>query len=54
MNRMVKTAGLQVISDCYKCRSLIIASNLTFSQWDAVFNGNRLTRSMNRQRSGIQ
>lgn len=54
MNRMVKRAGLQVISDCYKCRSLIITSNLTFSQWDAIFNGNRLTQSMNRQRSGIQ
>lgn len=54
MNRMVKTAGLQVISDCYECRSLIINSNLAFSQWNAVFNGNRLTQSMNRQRSGIQ
>ena len=44
----------QVISDCYERRSLIITSNLEFSQWNTVFGGNRLTQSMNRQRPGIQ
>ena len=68
----------QVISDCYERRSLIITSNLEFSQWNTVFGDNRLTaalvdrlihhshivifsgesyrltKSMNRQRSGIQ
>ena len=68
----------QVISDCYERRSLIITSNLEFSQWNTVFGDNRLTaalidrlihhshivifsgesyrltRSMNRQRAGIQ
>lgn len=34
----------QVISDCYERRSLIITSNLEFSQWNTVFGDNRLTQ----------
>ena len=34
----------QVISDCYK--SLIITSNLEFSQWNTVFGDNRLTAAL--------
>ena len=33
----------QVISDCYERKSLIITSNLEFSQWNTVFGDNRLT-----------
>ena len=36
----------QVISDCYERRSLIITSNLEFSQWNAVFGDNRLTAAL--------
>ena len=33
----------QEISDCYERKSLIITSNLEFSQWNTVFGDNRLT-----------
>ena len=36
----------QVISDCYERRSLIITSNLKFSQWNTVFGDNRLTTAL--------
>lgn len=36
----------QVISDCYERRSLIITSNLEFSQWNTVFGNNRLTAAL--------
>lgn len=36
----------QVISDCYKRKSLIITSNLEFSQWNTVFGDNRLTAAL--------
>lgn len=36
----------QVISDCYERKSLIITSNLEFSQWNTVFGDNRLTAAM--------
>ena len=36
----------QVISDCYEHRSLIITSNLEFSQWNTVFGDNRLTAAL--------
>ena len=36
----------QVISDCYERKSLIITSNLEFSQWDTVFGDNRLTAAL--------
>jgi DNA replication protein DnaC len=36
----------QVISDCYERRSLIITSNLEFSQWNAIFGDNRLTAAI--------
>lgn len=36
----------QVISDCYEQRSLIITSNLEFSQWNTVFGDNRLTAAL--------
>lgn len=41
-------AGLifQVISDCYERRSLIITSNLEFSQWNTVFGDNCLTAAL--------
>ena len=36
----------QVISDCYERKSLIITSNLEFSQWNTVFGDTRLTAAL--------
>lgn len=36
----------QVISECYEQKSLIITSNLEFSQWNTVFGDNRLTAAL--------
>ena len=36
----------QVVSDCYEQKSLIITSNLEFSQWNAVFGDSKLTAAM--------
>ena len=36
----------QVISNCYERRSLIITSNLEFSQWNTVFGDNRLAAAL--------
>lgn len=36
----------QVVSDCYERRSIIITSNLEFSQWNSVFGDNRLTAAL--------
>jgi DNA replication protein DnaC len=36
----------QVVSDCYEQRSLIITSNLEFSQWNTVFGDNKLTAAL--------
>jgi DNA replication protein DnaC len=36
----------QVVSDCYEQKSLIITSNLEFSQWNAVFGSDKLTAAM--------
>jgi DNA replication protein DnaC len=36
----------QVVSDCYEQKSLIITSNLEFSQWNAVFGNDKLTAAM--------
>jgi len=36
----------QVVSDCYEQRSLIITSNLEFSQWNTVFGNDKLTAAM--------
>lgn len=36
----------RVISDCYERKSLIITSNLEFSQWNTVFGDNRLTAAL--------
>lgn len=36
----------QVISDCYEKRSIIITSNLEFSQWNTIFGDNRLTAAL--------
>ena len=33
----------QVVSECYEQKSLIITSNLEFSQWNTVFGDNKLT-----------
>ena len=35
-----------MILDCYERRSLIIISNLEFSQWNTVFGDNRLTTAL--------
>jgi DNA replication protein DnaC len=36
----------QIVSDCYEQKSLIITSNLEFSQWNAVFGSDKLTAAM--------
>ena len=36
----------QVIAECYERKSLIITSNLEFSQWNTVFGDNRLTAAL--------
>ena len=36
----------QVVSECYEQKSLIITSNLEFSQWNAVFGNDKLTAAM--------
>jgi len=36
----------QVVSDCYEQKSLIITSNLEFSQWNTVFGSDKLTAAM--------
>lgn len=35
-----------VVSDCYEQKSLIITSNLEFSQWNTIFGNNKLTAAM--------
>ena len=45
LHRMQR-AAVQVISDCYERKSLIITSNLEFSQWNTVFGDNRLTAAL--------
>ena len=44
-----KEAGellFQVISDCYEQKSLIVTSNVEFSQWNTVFGNDKLTAAM--------
>ena len=36
----------QVVSDCYEQKSLLITSNLEFSQWNAIFGDSKLTAAM--------
>ncbi|WP_404427517.1 IS21-like element helper ATPase IstB [Ureibacillus chungkukjangi] len=36
----------QIISECYEQKSLIITSNLEFSQWNRVFSDSRLTAAL--------
>jgi len=36
----------QVVSDCYEQKSLIITSNLEFSQWNGVLGNDKLTAAM--------
>lgn len=36
----------QVISDCYEQKSLIVTSNLEFSQWNSVFGDDKLTTAL--------
>lgn len=36
----------QVISDCYERKSVILTSNLEFSQWNTVFGDNKLTTAL--------
>jgi len=36
----------QVVSDCYEQKSLIITSNLEFSQWNTIFGSDKLTAAM--------
>lgn len=44
-----KEAGellFQIVSDCYEQKSLIITSNLEFSQWNTVFGDTKLTAAL--------
>jgi DNA replication protein DnaC len=44
-----KEAGellFQIVSECYEQKSLIITSNLEFSQWNTVFGNDKLTAAM--------
>jgi DNA replication protein DnaC len=44
-----KEAGellFQIVSECYEQKSLIITSNLEFSQWNSVFGDTKLTAAM--------
>lgn len=36
----------QIVSDCYEQKSLIITSNLEFSQWNTVFGDSKLTAAL--------
>ena len=36
----------QVVSECYEQKSLIITSNLEFSQWNTVFGDSKLTAAL--------
>lgn len=36
----------QIVSECYEQKSLIITSNLEFSQWNTVFGNDKLTAAM--------
>ena len=36
----------QVVSDCYEQKSLVITSNLEFSQWNTVFGDSKLTAAL--------
>ncbi len=36
----------QMISDCYERKSVILTSNLEFSQWNTVFGDNKLTAAL--------
>ncbi|WP_159431010.1 ATP-binding protein, partial [Bacillus massilinigeriensis] len=36
----------QLISECYEQKSLIITSNLEFSQWNRIFTDSRLTAAL--------
>lgn len=36
----------QIVSDCYEQKSLIITSNLEFSQWNTVFGDSKLTTAL--------
>jgi DNA replication protein DnaC len=36
----------QVVSDCYEQKSLIITSNMEFSQWNSIFGNDKLTAAM--------
>ena len=36
----------QIVSDCYEQKSLIITSNLEFSQWNTVFGDTKLTSAL--------
>jgi len=36
----------QVVSDCYEQKSIIITSNMEFSQWNSIFGNDKLTAAM--------
>jgi len=46
LHREASERLFQVVSDCYEQKSLIITSNLEFSQWNAVFGNDKLTAAM--------
>jgi len=46
LHREASELLFQVVSDCYEQKSLIITSNLEFSQWNTVFGNDKLTAAM--------
>ena len=46
LHREASELLFQVVSECYEQKSLIITSNLEFSQWNTVFGNDKLTAAM--------
>jgi len=46
LHREASELLFQIVSDCYEQESLIITSNLEFSQWNTVFGNDKLTAAM--------
>jgi len=46
LHREASELLFQIVSDCYEQKSLIITSNLEFSQWNTVFGNDKLTAAM--------
>ena len=39
-------AGFQLFADRYERRSLLVTSNLAFSEWGQIFQGERMTAAL--------